>query len=296
MIEERKDIYQKITDRIVASIERGVGKFQLPWHRTGSRGFSPVNVLSKKPYRGVNILALWVEAEQQDFSSGIWGTYRQWQQLNAQVKKGEKGTSIMFWSFIESGTDEEAEDGEGTRKSRRRAVAKEYWVFNADQVEGYTPAPVPTLSEEERVENADAFFHSLGADLRIGGDVAGYHIEGDYIVMPSFAQFRSAPAYYSVLGHKHVHWTGAKSRLDRALKGRFASHAYAGEELIAELGAAFLGADLGLETEPKPEHAAYISTWLEVLRKDKRAIFTAAGQAQKALDWLQVKASALRAA
>ena len=296
MNEERKDVYQKITDKIVAGLERGVGKFQFPWHQTGARGFSPVNVLSKKPYRGVNVLVLWVEAEQRNFSSGIWGTYRQWQQLNAQVKKGEKGTSIMFWSFIESGIDDEAEDGEGTKKSRRRAVAKEYWVFNADQVEGYTPAPGPMLSEAERVENAEAFFRSVGADLRAGGDVAGYHIEGDYIVMPSFAQFRSASAYYSVLGHEHVHWTGAKSRIDRALKGRFASQAYAGEELIAELGAAFLGADLGLETEPKPEHAAYISTWLEVLRKDKRAIFTAAGQAQKAIDWLQTKASALRAA
>ena len=172
-------------------------------------------------------------------------------------------------------------------RRERRFFARGYRVFNAAQVDGFTPPEVPSLPTAERIAHAESFFEGLGAEIRHGGNRAYYHPKDDYIQLPPFEAFRDAVAYYATLAHESVHLTGHHSRLDRDLSGRFGDDAYAAEELIAELGAAFLCARLGLANEPRPDHAAYLSSWLRVLRSDERAIFTAASQAQAAVDWME---------
>jgi len=159
-------------------------------------------------------------------------------------------------------------------------------VFNAAQVDGYTPKAEPTVSMPERIERAEAWFGSIGADLRHGGNRAYYTTADDHIQMPPFGAFVENVSYYSTLAHEHTHWTARSERCDRQLGKRFGDSAYAAEELIAELGAAFTMAHLGLSTEPREDHAEYIQSWLKVLRADKRAIFTAASKAQQAADYL----------
>lgn len=276
------DVYMRVTEQIIEAIEAGADAWRMPWHLTDSDQFFPTNALSRKPYRGVNVLALWGAAEKHGYPTGLWGTYRQWDELGAQVRKDEKGSCVVFWKISERG---EVDEGETARGSR--FLARGYWVFNAHQVDGFTlpqaPAPRPVA---ERIEAADSFFDALRADIRHGGNRAYYRPDTDHIQMPMFEAFPDRLGYYATLAHESTHWTGAENRLDRDLKGRFGTDAYAAEELIAELGAAFVCAGLGLTNEPRPDHAAYISSWLKLLRSDKRAIFTAASKAQAAADWM----------
>ena len=292
----RQDIYQRVTNEIVGAIEKGAGSFHMPWHTSGDFNFSPVNAQSKKPYRGINILILAAAAERHGFKSGHWATYRQWQELGAQVRKCEKARSVVFWKFTDF--QQETEDGEteGNAKGKRIPFAREYWVFNADQVDAYTAPAVPTLSEGERIERADSFVAGVGADIRHGGNRAFYSPQTDHVQMPPFANSKHPLGYYSTLTHELTHWTGSESRLSRNLQGRFGDHAYAIEELIAELGAAFLCADLGFGSEPRGSHAVYIESWLKALRNDKKAIFTAAGKAQAAADWIHSRVAEREAA
>ena len=170
--------------------------------------------------------------------------------------------------------------------------ARGYSVFNAAQVDGYAAPAQPVLPEAERIGHAEAFFAAIGADIRHGGNRACYVPALDQIRMPPFEAFRDPVAYYATLAHEATHLTGHPSRCARDLRGRFGDEAYAAEELIAELGAAFLCADLALAPEPRPDHAAYVASWLNVLRDDKRAIFTAAAKAQQAADWMHARQDA----
>lgn len=276
------DVYTRVTEQIIEAIETGADAWRMPWHLTDSDQFFPTNSLSRKPYRGVNVLALWGAAEKHGYPTGLWGTYRQWDELGAQVRKDEKGACVVFWKISERAEVDEGETAKGSR-----FLARGYWVFNAHQVDGFTlpqaPEPRPVA---ERIETADTFFDALRADIRHGGNRAFYRPDTDHIQMPMFEAFPDRLGYYATLAHESTHWTGAKNRLDRDLKGRFGTDAYAAEELIAELGAAFVCAGLGLTNEPRPDHAAYISSWLKLLRSDKRAIFTAASKAQAAADWM----------
>ena len=233
-----------------------------------------------------------------DVASNLWATYRQWQDLGAQVRKGEHSTLVVFWKFFDGEREDDLSDEgeERAGKSTRAILARGYPVFNAGQVDGYQAPPIPTLSPAERIERAERFFAELQADIRHGGGRAYYNPEADYIQMPRFEVFRDGVSYYSVRSHETIHWTGAPHRTGRELKGRFGSEAYAAEELVAELGAAFICAQLGLSTEPRPDHAAYVASWLQVLKNDKRAIFTAASKAQTAADWLNSQQREKRAA
>ncbi len=284
----KSDIFDRITRHIVEAIEAGAGAFRLPWHVTGSPHFRPQNVVSKSGYRGVNVLVLWVTAEARGYRSGAWATYGQWQQLGAQVRKGEKSTPVVLWKE----SDRKRQEEEHADKSAGGMFATGYSVFNAAQVDGYYPLVTGSLSEGERVAKAEAFFAGIGADVRTGVDVACYDPCEDAVCMPPFSAFREPAGYYSVLGHEMTHWTGAEQRLNRDLSTRFGSDAYAMEELVAELGAAFLCSSLGLSNDPRPDHAAYLASWLKVLKQDKRAVFTAASHAQKAVDWLTAASSA----
>jgi len=286
---DKRDVYARVTDQIVTAIEQGVGNWRMPWHTSGRFAFSPINVTSKKPYRGINTVCLWAAAESKGYESGEWGTYKQWQERGGQVRKGEKSTTVVFWKFSNDSTESQ-DDGEHSTSSSRLLFTRGYAVFNSAQVEGYAPKSEPSMPMPERIERADAFFQGIGATVRHGGNRAYYAPDSDHIQMPPFQAFRESIGYYSTLAHEHTHWTATAARCDRQLGKRFGDNAYAAEELIAELGAAFTCAHLGLSTEPREDHAQYLASWLKVLKADKRAIFTAASKAQQACDWLVQRA------
>jgi antirestriction protein ArdC len=293
---EKRDVYRRVTDAIIHAIEQGVSTWRMPWHTTGRFAFSPINVISKKPYRGINTVCLWAAAQAKGYERGEWATYQQWQEHGAQVRKGEKATTVVFWKFASD--SQESQDGEGEQHAcaSRLLFTRGYSVFNAAQVDGYTPKAHPDRPIIERIEQADAFFGRIGASVKHGGNQAFYSPTTDHIQMPPMQAFKESMGYYSTLAHEHTHWTAAASRCDRQLGKRFGDNAYAAEELIAELGAAFTCASLGLSTEPRDDHAAYIASWLKVLKADSRAIFTAASKAQQACDWLVARAGQAEAA
>jgi antirestriction protein ArdC len=298
----RADIYTRITEEIVATIEAGTtaNGWQLPWHHDGSAIARPTNLASQKRYRGINILALWIAAMKSGYGSGLWGTYRQFAAMGAQVRKGERSTAVVFWKQFRHGepNGEAGDDGSsgddfgGDREDshgRPRFMAKGYAVFNAAQVDGLDLQVQPILPESERVGRAERFFANTGIPIRTEGDQACYNPSLDVVRMPPFARFRSADAYYATLAHECGHATGAKHRLNRDLGGRFGSERYAVDEAISELTASFVMADLGLAYSPRPETVAYLQSWLKVLKNDTRVIFTAASKAQTAADWMHAQ-------
>lgn len=302
--ERPADVYQRVTDQIVEAIEKGIAKgneWRRPWHTTGGCAFSPRNVVSRKAYRGVNTLCLWAAAQAKGYVSGEWATYKQWEEKGAQVRKGEKATMVVFWKFASSSAKEEQDGGGDTEATEtagrsRLVMTRGYYVFNAAQVDGYTATTEPERTGPERIASAEAFLTAIGADVRHGGNSAHYSPSTDHVQMPPLAAFTDAPYYYSTLSHELTHWTAPASRCDRQLGKRFGDAAYAAEELIAELGAAFLCGQLELESEPRPDHAQYVAHWLEVLKRDKHAIFTASSRAQAAVDFLTKRSEAGRAA
>ena len=230
---DKRDVYQTVTSQIVSAIEQGAGTWRMPWHTSGRFAFSPINVTSKKPYRGINTVCLWAAAQSKGYESGEWGTYPQWQERGAQVRKGERSTLVVFWKFANS--LRETEDDTPASGSRL-LFTRGYSVFNAAQVDGYTPATDAYMPMPERIAHADAFFRGVGADVRHGGNQAYYAPVTDHIQMPPFQAFSEAVPYYSTLAHEHTHWTANAGRCDRQLGKRFGDSAYAAEELIAELG------------------------------------------------------------
>lgn len=281
----RADVYERITASIVAQLDQGTRPWMQPW----SAGGSPVRPLRHNgvPYRGINTLLLWMTAAERGFVSPFWMTYKQAQELGGQVRKGEKSTLVVYAGAIEK-QDEEVN---GAPAERRIPFMKGYSVFCADQIEDlpehfYVKAEAPDGAEtKERIARVDAYFKHTGADIREGGNKAFYSPIGDYIQMPPFLAFVSAEAFSTILGHEAIHWTA--SRVGRDLS-RYAkdNSERAREELIAELGSVFFAADLNLEIEPRDDHAAYIKSWVAVLKNDKRAIFQAASLAEKALTYL----------
>ena len=287
-----RDIYADITNHIVRAIEDGAGTYKMPWHRDGANIFKPENALTGNAYSGVNVITLWVAGEKKGYSSGIWATYRQWEAMEVQVRAKEKGSPVVFYKDI---AFETANPETGETEEKHALFARTSWVFNADQVENYSSPKPQARNLVEIIDKAEAFVTATGADIRYGGDKACYLPSQDYIRMPDKERFTgtktSTPTecFYSVLLHEEIHWSGAENRLNRNLRNRYGDQAYAMEELIAELGAAYLCADLGVTNSPRPDHAAYLSNWLTVLKSDKRAIFTAASKASQAAGYLSQK-------
>ena len=209
----------------------------MPWNTSGRFAFSPINVTSHKPYRGINTVCLWAAAQAKGYERGEWATYQQWQDKGAQVRKGERATTVVFWKFASGETQESGDDQPAS--SSRLLFTRGYSVFNAAQVDGYTAKADADMPMLERIAQAEAFFSSIGATVRHGGNQAFYSPASDHIQMPPFQAFRDTVSYYSTLAHEHTHWTGTAGRCDRQLGKRFGDSAYAAEELIAELGAAF---------------------------------------------------------
>jgi antirestriction protein ArdC len=288
---DKRDVYARVTAQIINAIEQGVGSWRMPWHTNGRYAFSPINITSHKPYRGINTVCLWAAAQAKAYERGEWGTYQQWLDRGAQVRKGERATTVVFWKFAHDAAESDSGDGDDSARGGSRLLfTRGYSVFNAAQVDGYAPGIDPETTMPERIAHADSFFAAIGADLRHGGNQAFYAPLTDHVQMPPFGAFRDGVAYYSTLAHEHTHWTANAARCDRQLGKRFGDNAYAAEELIAELGAAFTCAHLGLSTEPREDHAQYIQSWLRVLKADSKAIFTAASKAQQACDWLVARA------
>jgi len=286
--QSRFNVYDAVTAKIVEAIRQGAGMFVMPWHSVGPTISIPVNAASEAPYRGINILALWAEAVHKGYECGHWASYRQWRDLGAQVRRGEHGTVIVFFKeAAESDADDEEND-----KKHSRLIARAFRVFNAAQVDGWDKPPPARIPEFFGIKDADAFIKATGANVRHGGAMARYIRSEDSIEVPDRERFigtatsTSTECYYSTLLHELTHWSGSPQRLNREFGKRFGDHAYAVEELVAELGAAFLCAALGISNEPRQDHAAYVANWLEVLDRDHNAIFMVAGQAQKAAEYL----------
>ena len=261
MTQDRTDVYTRITAEIIAAIEAGAGEFKMPWHHTGTSIARPTNIASGKGYRGVNVLALWVAAEIAHYDSGLWGTYRQWQALDAQVRKGERGTTVVLWKQAGPASDD---DGAGDEDSpARRIFARAFTVFNVAQVDGYEPEPVALLPESERVAHAEAFIGNLGITTVFGSPNAYYRPATDTVHMPDFGHFHEAAGFYGSWIHENGHASGAKHRLDRDLSGRFGSASYALEEISVEILSGMILADLGIAHHPRPDHAAYVASWLK---------------------------------
>jgi antirestriction protein ArdC len=289
----RADVHQTVTDRIVAMLETArLNGAVMPWCRPGVAHARPVNAVTQKPYRGINILSLWAAAHAANYNSGVWATFKQWKDLGASVKKGEKASPIVFYKSIDVKDDtvEVVADGDELPKSIR--IAKGYWGFNADQVDGYVLPELPTVDRVTRLERVETFIANTKADIRHGGARAFYRPADDFIQMPDRCLFHDTPSstategYYAVLCHELGHFSGAAKRLNRDLSGRFGDKAYALEEMIAEWTSGFLCADLGITAQPREDHAHYIATWLSVLKTDKTAVFTAAAKANQAVEYL----------
>jgi antirestriction protein ArdC len=297
----RVSLYQRITDQIIAELERGTLPWRKPWSSAtfGERVIRPLQH-SGEPYRGINVIALWMAATAFGFTSSTWMTYRQALELGGQVRKGEKGSLVVFAGSLVK--DAEAANASEDTTSREIRYMKGYTVFNVDQIDGLPetflpPSAPPRLDAPARDKQAEAFFAAVGAETRHGGVQAYYAPRPDYIQLPPFECFEDANGYYATRAHETVHWTSHKRRLDRSFdRKRFGDEGYAMEELVAELGAAFLCADLQLAPDVRPDHAAYIDNWLQALKNDNRAIFTAAAHAQRACDFLHQLASKQNAA
>lgn len=278
----KRDIYQEVTDQIIAALEQGTAPWVKPWKDAPGAGDFPHNYISGRPYSGVNVLLLWAEAMNKGYRSSAWLTFKQAKDKGGHVRKGEKGTRIVFWKFLEKQTGQTDDDGNPIND--RIPMCRAYTVFNVEQCEGIGETEAPEIVTPDGYEHIEEAIQAIGADVVIRGNRAFYVPSLDFIQMPAPDQFQSPADYYATLMHEHTHWTGHKSRLDRDLSGRFGDESYAAEELIAEIGAAFVCARLGIEG--KLQHAEYIASWLKVLKNDKRAIFTASSHAQKAAEYL----------
>jgi antirestriction protein ArdC len=309
-LKPRLDVHQAITDKIVREIESGAGDFKMPWHRPGLSFTIPKNASTGNHYRGSNILSLWIDADEKKFEHQLWATYKQFAELGAQVRKGEKGSLIVKYGEWVPKNAEAAfgETNNGTQNddedAGKRLYAKPAFVFNIDQVDApdelrakLLPPAAPKKDLTERLADVDAFIAAIGIEIREGGQRAYYRHrdskgEGDFIQMPPRELFTgtatSTPteAYYSTLLHEEIHGSGAEHRLNRKFGERFGDKAYAFEELVAELGAAFLCAHLEVTNTPRIDHAQYIGGWIGALKDDSKAIFTAASMATRAVDYL----------
>ena len=279
-----------ITDAIIAKLEQGVSPWRKPWTNAGAIE-RPLRACGL-PYKGINVLYLWAIAEQRGYSRPTWMTYRQAQEFGAQVRKGESGTLAVFYKAL-SATDIDAVSGEETSSMRR--VMRAYTVFNVDQIDNlpdrFAPVPVKTVvSDESHRADIDAFIAASGARIVHGGNQACYSPSRDLIELPSPPAFETYAHYGATAAHELSHWTGHPTRLDRDLNTRFGSDKYAAEELVAELASAFIGADLGLPVTHLDNHASYIDHWLGILKKDERALMTAAAKAEEAAGYLLAKA------
>lgn len=279
-------LYDEVTGKIIAQLEAGRFPWVQPWGRPQGPALAlPRNGITGRRYSGINILLLWGAVIEHGYPSQGWVTFRQALAAGGNVRRGEHGTLVVFADRFTPKAEQEraARDGDEPGKV---PFLKRFKVFNVAQCEGLgglggEPTPAP---EREVVPVAEALIAATGADFRIGGARAYYVPSLDYVQVPPQPAFADQINYYRTAFHELSHWTGHPSRLGRDQSGPYGGKAYGREELVAELGAAFVCASLGIT--PTVRHADYLGAWLETLREDNRAIFRAASQASKAADLL----------
>lgn len=273
----------------MSALEQGVRPWVQPWNaeHLAARVTRPLRA-GGEPYKGINVLSLWCEAVDKGFANPVWMTFKQALELDAHVRKGERGSPVVYASKFARA--EQAAGGEEIE--REIPFLKSYTVFNCEQIEGlpshFYAEPEPTSAPAILpLERADAFAKNTGAVVLSHGTRAYYLVSDDRICLPPIGCFRDAESYHATMLHELTHWTRHETRLDRSFgRKRWGDEGYAAEELVAELGSAFLCADLGVTPETREDHASYIESWLSVLKNDSRAIFTAAAHAQRACDYL----------
>ena len=285
------DIHEQVTNQIIDLLDQvDLDNYQPPFASLAAKGL-PLNPTTKNHYQGVNILNLWFNQQAKKFSSNHWASFKQWKDNGAKIKKGEKGTRIVFYKTL----TKTEENSSGETETHKIPMLRLYTVFNANQVENYNQdaIKVPEQDRVERISLVEEFCSKTDADIRHGGDEAFFAPDEDFIQMPEtrlFLDTEEASAtenYYSTLLHELTHWTGSKHRLKRDLAhNQKEREKYAFEELVAELGAAFLCAHHGIAQNHPPNHALYIKSWLKALKDDKTFIFKASAQAAKAVDFL----------
>lgn len=270
----KPDVYQNVTNKLLALMQEHGTDWIKPWTSQGAHK----NVISHKSYRGVNTFLTGLASASNGYGSNEWGTYKQWQGKEAQVRKGERSTSIVFWKPMER----ENENGE----IDKYFLCRFYSVFNADQVDGYESPVIERATKNEIIKRGEAFMSGTGANIRHDGGKAFYSPSRDMIVLPPLQNFDNSESYYSTAFHELTHWTGHKDRLDRKFGASHGNPDYAAEELVAETGAALLSVSLGLAPEPRADHAKYLNNWLAALHNDKRFVFAAFSKAQRAVDYM----------
>lgn len=280
---KNRDLHQEITDKIVAELETGTAPWIKPWRATAGLN-QPMNITTKRPYSGVNVVLLWMAMQSNAWARPHFLTFKQAKDTDGTVRGGQTGTPICFVKQI-IGKDKDDPD-----KLRKFGMLRHFTVFNVEQCEGLpesmtNPEPVKPLNNDQRNALIEEFIVATGAKITEGHGEAYFRAGADVIAMPSFESFKSGDHYNATRFHELTHWTGHKSRLDRDLLNRFGDERYAAEELIAELGSAFLCAEFSVSGDLR--HAGYIANWLRLLKKDSKAIFTAAAAAQKAVDYLK---------
>ena len=285
------ELFEGLTARIVKVIEAGeAGKWNKPWTAMFAASGMPHNATTQKPYHGFNVLILWASALENGYETQEWATYKQWQEKGAQVRKGEHGEKLVKWGFTfkcSNGHKGQRPCSCDPSTQEKFAWASPFTVFNAAQVDGYTPETVEVPGGFDALAEADAFIEATGAAIvHRAGDRAYYTPGTDTITLPLREQFETPQGYYGTALHELTHWTGAEHRLSREKGLVFGDDRYAREELVAELGATFLAAHLGVEVEPHDEHAAYLASWLRNLKGDAMYLYRAARDASKASEFL----------
>jgi antirestriction protein ArdC len=277
-----RNLHQEITDRIVARLKAGVCPWRQPWSGKGY-GVMPRNAVTDRAYSGVNVLLLWSRAQETGYADPRWLTFNQAKEIGANVRKGEKGETVIFMSKIIK------EDKDGAR--RAIPFLKSFTVFNVAQIDNLAAKIVDpdtaahVINPDARDATIDEFVASTSAVVRHGESRAYYATAGDFINLPLFETFTNSHCYYGTLAHELTHWSGHATRLNRTFGKRFGDSTYAAEELVAELGGAFVCAEFGIDCE-EPS-AAYLATWIERLEQNDGLLVAAASAASRAVEYLR---------
>jgi antirestriction protein ArdC len=280
------DVMAATVTHLIGRMEQGVELGTLPWHHDGTIGM-PHNSITKNVYRGGNLITLWFTGSEHGWASNEWATFKQWQQIGATVRKGERGTRLVYWGTLTTDTDTtettNGEQADTPAKAKSRQFAKTFVVFNAAQVDGLDlsgPNADPPTGDVAR------WFDAIPATVEWGKGRPCYRPACDRVTMPHPDAFRDPDAMWATLAHELAHWSGHASRLDRTFGARFGDDTYALEELVAELSAAITCAVVGIATTFRDDHADYLAHWCRVLKADPSILWTVAGKAQAATDHL----------
>lgn len=284
----RRDLHRDVTDKILAAIQSDPGAFKMPWRRRSGGLTLPRNFITKSAYSGINIFGLSAATIQRSFEHNLWGSYKQWEAAGAQVRRGAKAETVVFYKSYQGKADPDDADDDGLRR-----VARASSVFNIAEVEGVDlppdPEPAPLI---ERLAAVDRYVAHTNVPVKIGGDRAFYRHSIDTIHMPDESLFTGSDtmtrqeSYYATLLHELTHASGHKSRLNRPVPKAFGDAIYIEEELVAELAAAILCAELGVTQDTRPDHAQYIHHWIQLMTTDSKAIFRASARASEAVGFL----------